>query len=243
VLDTIVCGEADGGIIKSFIKGMSEACAANECALVGGETSVQPGIVDKGTYILTSSVAGIVDRDDIIDGSKISEGDIVLAAASNGLHTNGYSLVRMLMDKMPEIKHDKINGETFIQAIMKPHSAYYKSVKDLIADKKIKGMAHITGGGIEGNLNRIMPGGLCAEIDLAKIEVPAVFKYIKDKGGVPEAEMLKTFNCGAGLMLVVGESDAELVIKHVSGYYKCCEAGRIIAGGEKIKFINNLDFN
>ena len=245
VLDTIVCGEADKDIIKSLIKGMSEACAANDCALVGGETSVQPSVVDKGTYVLTSSVAGIVDRQDIIDGSKISEGDIVLAVASNGLHTNGYSLVRMLMDKMPEVINDKIEdtGETFIQAIMKPHTAYYKSVRDLFAEKKIKGMAHITGGGIEGNLNRIMPDGLCAEIDLAKIEVPAVFKYIKNKGGVSDEEMLRTFNCGAGVMIVVDKNAAESAAAHVSQYYKCYEAGVICAGSEKIKFVNRLSFN
>jgi len=242
VLDTIVCGEADKDIIKSFIKGMSEACKANECALVGGETSVQPNVVGQGTYILTSSVAGIVDRHDIIDGSGISEGDVILAVASNGLHTNGYTLVRLLMEKMPEIIEDKINGETFIEAIMKPHTAYYKSVKDLIAGKKIKGMAHITGGGIEGNLNRIIPGGLCAEVDLAKIEVLPVFKYIKNKGGISEAEMLKTFNCGAGLMIVVEKSVADFVTEHISQYYKCYEVGRIILGNEKIKFENSLEF-
>ena len=242
VLDTIVCGEADKDIIKSFIKGMSEACKANECTLVGGETSVQPGIVGNGTYILTSSVAGIVDRQDIIDGSKIQEGDIIIAVASNGLHTNGYSLVRLLMSEMPEIKEDRIGGETFIQAIMKPHSAYYKSVKDLVAGKKINGMAHITGGGIEGNLNRIIPDGLCAEVDLAKIEVLPVFKYIKNKGGASEAEMLKTFNCGVGLMLVVDKSVADFIIGHISQYYKCYEAGRIISGSEKIEFRNSADF-
>jgi len=243
VLDTIICGEADSEIIKSFIKGMSEACKANDCALVGGETSVQPSVVDKGTYVLTSSVAGIVDRHDIIDGSAISEGDVVLTVASNGLHTNGYSLVRLLMDKMPEIIEDKINGETFIEAVMKPHTAYYKSVKDLVAAKKIKGMAHITGGGIEGNLNRIIPDGLCAEVDSAKIEVPPIFKYIKNKGNISEAEMLKTFNCGAGLMIVVDKSVADSVIKHVSQFYKCYETGKIISGNEKIKFKNCLNFD
>ena len=242
VLDTIVCGNADKDIIKSLIKGMSEACKANECVLVGGETSVQPDVVGNGIYILTSSIAGIVDRDAIIDGSKIQEGDVILAAASNGLHTNGYSLVRLLMKEMPEVLEDKINGESFIEAIMKPHTPYYKSVKDLTAGGKINGMAHITGGGIEGNLNRIIPGGLCASIDLSKIKVPPVFKYIKDKANIPDGEMLKTFNCGAGLTLVVPESEAGFVAGHISRYYDCYEIGRIIKGDEKIKFYNCLDY-
>ena len=112
VLDTIVCGKAEKETIKSFVKGISEACRENECNLVGGETSIQPDVVSSGLYILTSSIAGIVSRDNIIDGSNIHENDVVLAIASNGLHTNGYTLVRLLMEKIPQIKLDKINGET-----------------------------------------------------------------------------------------------------------------------------------
>jgi len=243
VLDTIVCGNAEKETIKSFVKGISEACKANDCVLVGGETSVQPNVVDKGTYILTSSIAGIVDRDDIIDGSKIQEDDIILAVASNGLHTNGYSLVRLLMNEIPDIKNEEVGGESFIEAIMKPHTPYYKAVKDLFACKKLKGMAHITGGGIEGNLNRIIPDGLCANVDLSKIKILPIFKYIKDKGNIPDTEMLKTFNCGVGLIIVVTKSDSDFVMNHVSQYYKCYEAGKIISGDKKIKFDNNLDYN
>ena len=122
VLDTIVCGNAEKETIKSFVRGISEACRENECALVGGETSVQPQVVEKGVYILTSSIAGIISQKAVIDGSAIREGDAVLAVASNGLHTNGYSLVRMLMDRMPQMKLDKVAGETFIEQIMKPHT-------------------------------------------------------------------------------------------------------------------------
>jgi phosphoribosylformylglycinamidine cyclo-ligase len=231
---------------------MAEACKANECDLVGGETSVQPNVVDSGTYILTSSVAGIVDRGDIIDGSKIRENDVILAAASNGLHTNGYSLVRLLMDEMPHIKNAIINDEaggeplTFIEAVMKPHTPYYKAVKDLIISKKVMGMAHITGGGIEGNLNRIIPDGLCADIDLSKIKIPPVFKYIKDNGNIADTEMLKTFNCGAGLIIIAGKSDSDFIINHVSQYYKCYEIGeisKIVSGDKKIRFNNHLDFS
>ena len=242
VLDTIVCGSADKEIVKGLVKGISEACKANECTLVGGETSVQPNVVDKGTYILTSSIAGIIDKDAIIDGSKIQQDDVIIAVSSNGLHTNGYSLVRLLMDEIPKIKDEKIGGESFIEAIMKPHTPYYKAVKDLFAEKKISGMAHITGGGIEGNLNRIIPDGLCADIDLSKIEVLPIFKFIKHNGNISDGEMLKTFNCGVGLIIVAAKNDSEYIINHVSQYYRCYELGKINFGDEKIKFYNQLNF-
>ncbi len=144
VLDTIVCGNAEKDTIKSLVKGVSEACRENECSLVGGETSIQPLVVESGVYVLTSSIAGIVEKSKVIDGTAIQKGDSVLAIASNGLHTNGYSLIRLLMDKMPQIKLDKIDGLTFIEQIMKPHTPYYKSIKDLFDRDIIHGMAHIS---------------------------------------------------------------------------------------------------
>ena len=243
VLDTVVCGEADAEIMKCIIKGLSEACRDNECSLVGGETSVQPGVVDKGTYILTSSVAGIIDKNKIIDASRIKPGDAVLAAASNGLHTNGYSLVRLIMNKKPEIINEIINGETFIQAVMKPHTAYYKTIKNLFNEKGVTGFAHITGGGIEGNLNRIIPNGLCAEIDLSKIKMPPLFKLLQKYGGVGEAEMLRTFNCGVGLVVVARPDIKDHVIRHISRGCDCYVIGRVDEStdvNEKIKFVNSL---
>jgi len=240
VLDTIVCGNAEKETIKSIVCGISSACKLNDCSLVGGETSIQPGIVENGTYILASSIAGIVDKDKIIDGSKIKDGNIILAVASNGLHTNGYSLVRLLMDEMPQIKNERINNETFIDAIMKPHSAYYKAIKGLIYDEKIKGLAHITGGGIEGNLKRIIPESLTAEIDLSKIRVLPLFKHIKNNGDISEAEMLSTFNCGVGLILVIEPSFADIAIKQIEQYYNCYPIGKITSGHDKVVFTKNL---
>ena len=240
VLDTIVCGSADQNTIKSIIKGISDACAENECSLVGGETSVQPGIVENGTYILTSSIAGVIDKENIIDGTQISRGDIVLAVASNGLHTNGYTLVRLLMDTKPQIKDDKIDGETFIDAIMKPHTAYYKTTKDLAAAHKVKGMAHITGGGIEGNLKRIIPDGLCAKIDLSKIITLPIFRYIKRIGNIEDSEMLNTFNCGVGLILVVSPTNADFVTEHVLRSFNCYAIGEITNDSDKIIFGKNI---
>ncbi len=240
VLDTIVCGKAEKETIKAFVKGISEACRENECNLVGGETSIQPDVVNDGLYILTSSIAGIVSRNRVIDGADIHEGDIVLAAASNGLHTNGYTLVRLLMEKMPQIKLDKINGETFIEQIMKPHTPYYKSIKPLFSDSGVHGMAHITGGGIEGNLSRIIPDGLCAEIYLDQVKPLPIFSYIKAVGNIDEAEMLSTFNCGVGLIVVAERHHAKRVTELIKEHCDCYEIGKIVTGGKKVNFNHHI---
>ena len=242
VLDTIVCGNAEKDTINTLVKGVSDACRDNDCSLVGGETSIQPLVVDHGVYVLTSSIAGIVERTKVIDGSAIKEGDAVLAVASNGLHTNGYSLVRLLMDKKPQIKMDKIDGLTFIEQIMKPHTPYYKAVRDLFAGDAIHGMAHITGGGIEGNLCRVIPDGLSAKIDLSKIKILNLFKYIRDNGNIKDDEMLRTFNCGVGFIIVTSQKDKKAVMKHVSQTYDCYEIGAIEKGSTKIVFDKRLNW-
>lgn len=242
VLDTIVCGNAEKDTIKTLVKGISEACKENECALVGGETSIQPLVVEAGVYVLTSSIAGIVEKSNIIDGSAIEEGDSVLAIASNGLHTNGYSLVRLLMEKFPQIKLDKIDGLTFIEQIMKPHTPYYKSIKGLFGSGIIHGMAHITGGGIEGNLCRVIPDGFSARIDLSKVKVLNIFKYIRNSGNVSDEEMLRTFNCGVGFNVVVPQKDKDAVMKHIQQFYDCYEIGRIEKGDRKVVFENRMNW-
>lgn len=242
VLDTIVCGNAEKDTIKTLVKGVSDACKENECSLVGGETSIQPLVVDSGVYVLTSSIAGIVEKSKVIDGSAIEEGDVVLAIASNGLHTNGYSLVRLLMDKIPQIKLDKIDGLTFIEQIMKPHTPYYKAVKGLFDGNVIHGMAHITGGGIEGNLCRVIPEGLSAKIDLSKLRILNLFKYIRNNGNISDEEMLRTFNCGVGFNIVVAQKDKTLVMNHINQFYDCYEIGTIKTGSSKVKFENRMNW-
>ena len=242
VLDTIVCGNAEKDTISALVKGVSDACRENECSLVGGETSVQPAVVEKGLYVLTSSIAGIVERDRIIDGSAIEEGDIVLALASNGLHTNGYSLVRMLMDRMPEIKLEKVDGMTFTEQIMKPHTPYYKALKGIMEKNCVHGMAHITGGGIEGNLCRVIPDGLSAVIELDKIRTLPVFRFIRQCGNISDKEMLSTFNCGVGFILVVHREAAAQTAAYLSRYYDCYEIGRIRANEQKIVMENKLNW-
>lgn len=242
VLDTIVCGNAEKDTIGALVKGVSDACRENECALVGGETSVQPQVVEKGVYVLTSSIAGIVEKSRIIDGSAIEEGDIVLALASNGLHTNGYSLVRMLMDRMPEIKLEKVEGETFIEQIMKPHTPYYKMLKGIMGKTCIHGMAHITGGGMAGNLCRVIPDGLGALIDLDKIKTLPVFRFIRQCGNISDREMLSTFNCGVGFIIVVQKEAAGQIAAEIGKYCDCYEIGRIQTGEQKVIMENRLNW-
>ncbi len=242
VLDTIICGNAEKDTIRSIIKGISQACRENECDLVGGETSVQPGVVEKGVYVLTASVAGIVDKQKIIDGSKIKAGDKVLALASNGLHTNGYSLVRHLMGVMPQIQNERLGSETFLEAIMKPHTPYYKAVKGLFGNDAVHGMAHITGGGIEANLSRIMPDGLSARIDLGSVKIPLVFKHIKMNGNVADAEMLRTFNCGVGLIVVVEPGAESEVMRALSKSHPCYAIGEVAEGGSAVALADALNW-
>lgn len=242
VLDTIVCGNAEKDTIKTLVKGVSDACKENECSLVGGETSIQPLVVDSGVYVLTSSIAGIVEKSKVIDGSAIEAGDVVLAIASNGLHTNGYSLVRLLMDKMPQIKLDKIDGLTFIEQIMKPHTPYYKAIKGLFDKNVIRGMAHITGGGIEGNLSRVIPDGLSAKIDLSKLRILKIFQYIRNSGNISDEEMLRTFNCGVGFNIMVNPKDKVEVMNHINRFYDCYEIGTIETGNSKVEFVNRMNW-
>ncbi len=242
VLDTIMCANAEKDTIKSLIKGISEACKNNECSLVGGETSIQPQVVEAGVYVLTSSIVGIVEKSKIIDGSTIKKGDAVLAIASNGLHTNGYSLVRLLVEKMPQVKLDKIESMTFIEQIMKTHTPYYKAIKGLFSKDYITGMAHVTGGGIEGNLCKIIPNGLCAEINKGSIRILPIFKYIKAQGKVNDDEMLRTFNMGVGFILVVSQESKNQVMNHVNKYYSCYEIGEIKENPEKIRFTGRLNW-
>ncbi len=242
VLDTIVCGNAEKDTIKALVKGVSEACRENECSLVGGETSIQPSVVEPGVYVLTSSIAGIVEKSKVVDGSAIEEGDAVLAIASNGLHTNGYSLIRLLMDKMPQIKLEKIEGLTFIEQIMKPHLPYYKAVKGLFDKNIVHGMAHITGGGIEGNLCRVIPDGLSARIDLSRIKPLPIFRYIRNNGNISDEEMLRTFNCGVGFNLVVSQKDKALVMKHIGRFYDCYEIGEIGKGENRVVFEKRINW-
>ena len=241
VQDVIICGKLEKEVVGQLVASMAEACREQDCTLTGGETSEQPGVVDEGTYVLAASIVGVVEKSEILDGSRIEEGDVVLAVASNGLHTNGYSLVRALMAEKPEIVDMQVEGERFIDAVLRPHKCYYQSVRGLFGMPELHGMAHITGGGAEGNLNRILPEGLDAAIDLSKIQVLPLFKFIKEMGNIEDADMLRTFNMGAGLAIVAKETAADAIREHLS-QKDClnCAIGEITTGNGRVTLRGKL---
>ncbi|MDR1905434.1 MAG: phosphoribosylformylglycinamidine cyclo-ligase [Clostridiales bacterium] len=242
VQDAIICGKMQPDVVERIVKTIAKACKENGSVLTGGETSEQPNVVEAGTYILTSSIVGIAEKDKIIDGSKINEGDVVLALASNGLHTNGYSFIRLLMKQKPEVKDAVIDGENFIDIILRPHKSYYKELIGLFENQNLLGMAHITGGGLKGNLNRILPAFLSAEIDLSKIRPLPIFKFIRKTTGTDDEELFKTFNMGVGMAIVVKSGSEENFIKHMAAYgTDCYEIGRIIKGDKTVRFSGKLD--
>lgn len=193
---------------------------------------------------MTSSIVGIVDKDKIIDGSKIQEGDVVISLESSGIHTNGYTLVRKVMKEYPEVLNEKVDGKTFIEAILEPHRCYYTAIKDLFDKNIITGLAHITGGGICENLNRILPTNLNAKIDASKYQILDIFKLIKKTANVDEKEMLRTFNLGVGLTVVAKKEAAKEIIEHVKKQgINAYEIGQIEKGNKQVIVQGNFDWN
>ena len=241
VQDLIVCGKLKSEVITPLIQSISEACNNNDCVLVGGETSEQPGVIQGDIHVLGASIIGIVDKKKIIDGSRIQVGDKVIAIASNGLHTNGYSLVRKLIEQNSDIVEEKVAGERFIDVVLRPHLSYNPLLQDLFKTDCFHGLAHITGGGIEGNLARIMPEGKCAQVDLSKLQVSEIFKFIKEKGSVPNEDMLRTFNMGVGITAIVSGEDKQILNQLNEGIYEAYEIGEIIEdSASKVKFCSEL---
>ena len=241
VQDAIICGKLEREVVTRFVATIAEACRAQGCVLTGGETSEQPGVIEAGIYILVASILGVVEKSKILDGSKIAEGDRVLAIASNGLHTNGYSLVRALMARKPEILERRVDGEPFLDAILRPHTCYYQAVRELFDWPELHGLAHITGGGIQDNLNRILPPNLDAAIDRGLIRILPVFKLVREMGGVPDDDMLRTFNLGVGMTLVAAEAGVERIRQHLAAQGHASYAiGEIVQGEKKVAYHGTL---
>jgi phosphoribosylformylglycinamidine cyclo-ligase len=245
VQDCIVCGKLQKEVVLELVQAINDACRQNDCFLIGGETSEQPGVLEAGTYILSSSIVGVVEKSKILDGRHIQKGDVVLAVPSNGLHTNGYSLVRALMAQHPGLVDEMIEApdggrERFLEAILKPHTCYYQAFKGLFADNMgggLHGVAHITGGGIAGNLNRILPEGLDALIDASKLRILPLFKRIKELGNVPEGDMMKTFNLGVGMTIVCSAGAAGGIAAHLAGQgMEAYAIGKIVGGSAVVGY-------
>ena len=247
VQDAIICGKFEPDVVSRLVRGIAAACRDNGSVLTGGETSEQPNVVEAGTYILTSSIIGVVEKHEIIDGAGIEPGDAVIVLASNGVHTNGYSFLRRMMADDPAIINLQIAGESFMDAILRPHKSYYACLRALFDSplkNELRGMAHITGGGIAGNLNRILPDGLNAEIDLSLLRVLPIFDFIKKKTNTDDGELLKTFNMGAGMTVVVTAASVDKFIGHFQAYgTEAYILGRIVGSGSKqVSYIGEIKY-
>ena len=208
-LDYFACGKLEVGTAAAVIKGIAEGCEQSGCALVGGETAEMPGMYPAGEYDLAGFAVGCVDRANIIDGSTIATGDIVLGLASSGAHSNGYSLIRKLIEKSGIDMESDFHGRKFKDVVMAPTKLYVKSILQLLEAMPVKGMAHITGGGITENIPRVLPEGLTAEINATSWELPPLFKWLQAQGNIANLEMYKTFNCGIGMAVIIAPENVQ----------------------------------
>ena len=243
VQDAIICGKLDKDVVTKIVYSIADACSLNGCVLTGGETSEQPGVLNDNVYILTSSIVGVVEKKNIVDGSLIKNGDVILALESSGIHTNGYTLVRSIIREKPEIMKEIVDGMSFIDNVLTPHRCYYNSLKGLFGLDVIHGMAHITGGGICENLNRILPCDKNAKIDLNAYKIPNIFRVLKKYGNISNEEMLRTFNLGVGMTVVTSKEHAEKVKDYLNdnGVRTYC-IGEIVDGIGKVECDGFLQF-
>jgi phosphoribosylformylglycinamidine cyclo-ligase len=239
-MDYLATGHLDPVIAEKVVEGIADACKHNGCALIGGETAEMPGFYSDGEYDLAGFIVGVVERERIITGKDVQIGDVVLGLASNGLHTNGYSLARKLLF---EVAH--YSPETYVNEIknkvgnelMRTHRSYWPVLKKLIAADCITAMAHITGGGITENLPRVLPRGTTALIQLGSWPVMPLFEHLQKLGNVPQDEMLRTFNMGIGMLLVIPSAKfkkAQTVLERVAE--KAYTVGRIVKGERKVLY-------
>lgn len=226
-LDYLACGKLDSNVAAEIVLGMVKACKDNECALIGGETAEMPGMYQPGDYDVAGFCVGIVEKDAIIDGSKIKAGDKILAIPSSGFHSNGFSLVRKVFPNFEE----EFEGKPLYETLLVPTRLYYKPVHKLLNEVDVHGIAHITGGGLIENVPRILPKGLCATIETSKIQIPSIMLELEKRGGIERKEMFGTFNMGVGMVVVVDAADAQKVMDLLDDTY---EIGTITESNEEI---------
>jgi phosphoribosylformylglycinamidine cyclo-ligase len=239
-MDYLATGKLEPEVAEKVVEGIAEACKHNGCALIGGETAEMPGFYPEGEYDLAGFIVGVADKDRIITGKKVEIGDIILGLPSNGLHTNGYSLARKLLFEV-----GKYSPETYVNELknkvgnelMRPHKSYWPALKKMIDSECISAMAHITGGGITENLPRVLPRGTAAVIELGSWPKMPIFEHLQQLGNVPQDEMLRTFNMGIGMLLVVNPKKfkkAQTLLERAGEKY--FTVGRIVKGERKVTY-------
>lgn len=231
MLDYISMGKIDNKILVDLVSGMVTGCKEADCSLVGGETAEMPSFYKAGEYDLAGFVVGVVEKDKIIDGSSIKVGDKIIGIASSGIHSNGLSLARKIVFDVLRMKADnyvKELGCTIGEELLKPTRIYVKTIINLLRDFEIKGIAHITGGGLIDNISRILPKGCMATICKGCWTVPPIFTFLQEKGGIDDEEMHRTFNNGIGMVLMIRAEDEEDVLLRLKGLrQEACTIGEI----------------
>ena len=237
-LDYISINKIDLKKLKSIIKGIVNGCKQSECELVGGETAEMPGTYEKGKFDIAGFAVGVVGKNKILSKNKIKNNDLVLAIPSSGLHSNGYSLVRYVLNK----KKINIKKNNFLRTeLLRPTKIYVKEVLKLISKNLINGCANITGGGLADNIKRIIPENFVAEIDLKKINTSKIFRWLK-KNDISDKEMLKTFNCGVGFCLIISAKNLDKVKKYFTKEFKPYVIGKISKGRNKVKLNGSINW-
>lgn len=245
-LDYLAFGVIDPAVVESVIGGIATGCRYAGCSLIGGETAEMPGMYKDGEYDLAGTVVGVADRSKIVDGSTIDEGDVVIGLDSSGLHTNGYSLARKICFEVAGLSMDDPMpgvGCSVGEALLEPHRAYSKVIQVVSRIVHIKGMAHITGGGITDNLPRVLPEGFGVEVDLGSWKALPIFKYLQETGNVAEREMLRTFNCGLGYLVIVSAKEEA---KALDAFAQAMEdpkvIGRVHRGEREVSYKGSLGY-
>jgi phosphoribosylformylglycinamidine cyclo-ligase len=231
-LDYLATGRLSPDVAERVVGGVASACRDAGCALLGGETAEMPGFYGDDEYDLAGFIVGLVDREKVITGQTISPGDVLVGVPSSGLHTNGYSLARRIVFdglRLQVDSHVEDLGCTVGEALMAPHRSYLSLVRPLLDGGRIKGMAHITGGGVTENLPRALPHGTAAVVDAAAWEVPPVFRWLQQSGDVPIEDMMRTFNMGLGLVIVTAEDKAEQLLSELAA-----------RGGRDARIVGNI---
>jgi phosphoribosylformylglycinamidine cyclo-ligase len=226
-LDYLACGKLDSDIAAEIVGGIAAACKETGTALIGGETAEMPGMYKVGDYDVAGFCVGVVEKDEIIDGSKIADGQVIVGLPASGFHSNGFSLIR----KIFEDYHEEFEGKPLWETLLVPTKLYQNDIAKIREKVELTGIAHITGGGLIENVPRILPKGLTAHIDTSKIEVPSVMKELMKRGGISENEMFGTFNMGVGMIVTCDASDAQTILDTLEGSMLI---GEIKKGDEEI---------
>jgi phosphoribosylformylglycinamidine cyclo-ligase len=217
-LDYYACGKLDVDSASRIIKGIADGCLLANCSLVGGETAEMPGMYPDGEYDLAGFCVGAVEKHKIIDGSRVKEGNIILGLASSGAHSNGYSLIRKILNNTKVDLQSDFHGKKFADVLMAPTKIYVESILALINKIDINAMAHITGGGILENIPRILPGHLSAVVNKKTWKLPQLFQWIKEEANLDNEELFKTFNCGLGMVVIINETDIKEAINVLESF-------------------------